>query len=156
MSSQLLTKSYIRLNTFSFPDKINGKGVLMEDLNTSNESLCCQPAEYNFNIIKGSDLDIEIRYKNESKNPIDLTGYTARCTAQYKDKIFTVSSVIEEPENGYIHLTMSANDTAKIFTLDYKYMNHTEYTYQLNIISPSNTVYRILQGIICVTPGAGY
>lgn len=153
--TQLLTKSYIRLNTFSFPDKIGGKGVLMEDLCTCNES-CSQPAEYNFNINKGSDLDIEIRYKNECKNPIDLTGYTARCTAQYKDKIFTITADVEEPENGYIHLKMSANDTAKIYTLDYRYMNHTEYTYQLNIISPCNTVYRILQGIICVIPGAGY
>lgn len=114
-----------------------------------------KPAEYNFVILKGSTLDFDIVYKDASKTPVNLTGYKARCIAQYDNKTFTITSTICDAESGKIHMYMSAYETSNIFTIDYKYTNKTEYTYQLELISPSKTVYRILEGIICVVPSAG-
>ncbi len=126
------------------------------DSDTTN--LChdmSQAAEYNFTIYKGSTLDFDVVYKDASKTPVNLTGYKARCVAQYNDKTFTLSSVICDVSGGKIHIGMSAYETSRIFTLDYKYSNATEYTYQLELISPSKIVYRIMEGVITVKPSAG-
>ena len=125
---------------------------------TDTQYLCqntCQPAEYNFTILKGNTLDFDVVYKDASKLPVNLTGYSAKCVAQYNDKIFTINCNICDYTNGKIHLYMSPYETSKIFTLDYRYTNTTEYTYQLDLISPSKHIYRILEGTICVVPSAG-
>lgn len=125
---------------------------------TNTEDLCqtmSQAAEYNFDIYKGSTVDFDIIYKDASKTPVNLTGYKARCIAQYNNKTFTINTDICDCIGGKIHLFMSSYETSKIFTLDYKYTNVTEYTYQLELISPSKKVYRIMEGTICVKPAAG-
>ena len=114
-----------------------------------------QAAEYNFYIIKGQTLDFDVIYKDASKKPVNLTGYKTRCIAQYNDKTFTINTSICDCINGQIHLEMSAYETSRIFTLDYKYTNTTEYTYQLELISPSKNVYRVMEGVITVKPSAG-
>lgn len=129
------------------------------DCNTENVDYLCQTmssaAEYNFDIYKGSTLDMDVVYKDASKTPVNLTGYKARCVAQYNDKTFTINTNICDCIHGKIHLSMSSYETSKIFTLDYKYTNVTEYTYQLELISPSKKVYRIMEGVICIKPAAG-
>lgn len=114
-----------------------------------------EAAEYHFDIIKGQTLDFDVIYKDASKTPVNLTGYKARCVAQYNDKTFTVNATICDHAGGKIHMGMSAFETSRIFTLDYRYTNRTEYTYQLEIISPSKIVYRIMEGTISVKPAAG-
>lgn len=114
-----------------------------------------QAAEYNFSIQKGATLDFDVIYKDATKRPVNLTGYTAKCVAQFNNKTFTINAIIEDPCNGCIKLCMSPYETSKIFTMDYKYANITDYTYQLNLISPANHVYRVMQGTICVSPAAG-
>ena len=115
----------------------------------------CSCETYHFDIIKGQTLDFDVIYKDASKTPVNLTGYKARCVAQYNDKTFTVNATICDYAGGKIHMGMSAFETSRIFTLDYKYTNRTEYTYQLEIISPSRNVYRIMEGTISVKPAAG-
>ena len=122
------------------------------------DNLCSsmnEAAEYNFDIVKGQTLDFDVVYKDASKCPVNLTGYKARCVAQYNDKTFTINAIICDCIGGKIHMGMSAYETSRIFTLDYKYTNCTEYTYQLEIISPSKYVYRIMEGTISVKPAAG-
>lgn len=114
-----------------------------------------QAAEYNFEIYKGETLDFDVEYKDASKMPVNLLGYKARCVAQYNDKTFTINATICDTGKGRIHLEMSSYETSRIFTLDYKYTNITEYTYQLELISPSKFVYRIMEGVISVKPAAG-
>lgn len=112
-------------------------------------------ADYDFTIVKGQTLDFDVVYKDASRCPVNLTGYKARCVAQYNDKTFTINAVICDCAGGKIHMGMSSYETSRIFTLDYKYTNCTEYTYQLEIISPSKIVYRIMEGTITVKPAAG-
>lgn len=132
------------------------KNCSCENKNTEYcEHTTDQAAEYNFYIVKGQTLDFDIIYKDEAKKPVNLTGYKARCIAQYNDKTFTINAIICDSIGGQIHLGMSAYETSKIFTLDYKYANSTEYTYQLELISPSKIVYRIMEGVITVKPSAG-
>lgn len=114
-----------------------------------------QAAEYNFCIQKGATLDFDVVYKDASKRPVNLTGYKAKCIAQCNTKTFTINAVIEEPGNGKIRMFMSPFETSRIHTMDYKYSSVTEYSYQMNLISPSNIVYRVLQGTISVSPAAG-
>jgi hypothetical protein len=114
-----------------------------------------EAAEYNFTILKGTTLDFDVVYKDASKRPVNLTGYKARCIAQYNDKTFTINATICDVRGGKIHLDMSAYETSRIYTLDYRYTNITEYTYQLELISPSKIVYRIMEGTISVSPSAG-
>ena len=128
------------------------------NMNTGTNDLCHtsnQAAEYNFELYKGESLDFDVVYKDASKMPVNLLGYKARCVAQYNDKTFTINATICDALNGMIHLDMSSYETSRIFTLDYKYTNVTEYTYQLELISPSKFVYRIMEGTITVKPQAG-
>lgn len=146
------------IDTIVFPDLTNGVGVSMSCTCTGDTSFTqtmSQAAEYNFNIQKGATLDFNIVYKDSTKRPVNLTGYKAKCIAQYNTKTFTINASIEDPCHGCIRLYMSPYETLRIFTLDYKYTSVTEYTYQLNLISPSNISYRILNGTICVSPAAG-
>lgn len=153
---KLDTKYHIE--TVCFPDLSNGVGVFMScscNDDCSFVHTMSQAAEYNFNIQKGATLDFNVVYKDSSKRPVNLTGFKAKCIAQYNTKTFTINASIEDPCHGCIRLYMSPYETSRIFTLDYKYSSVTEYTYQLNLISPSNISYRILNGVICVSPSAG-
>lgn len=129
-----------------------------------HHSCCCdneyehtssQAAEYNFCIQKGTTLDLDIEYKDANNNPVNLTGYTVTCIAQYKTKTFTINAKVQDACCGCINLYMSPYETSRIFTLDTKYSNYTEYSYVLNLKSPGNVVYRILNGTISVSPEAG-
>lgn len=152
------TDAKYNITTIKFPEFSQGRGVYMSCTCNGDSSLIqtmSQAAEYDFNIQKGATLDFNIVYKDSSKRPVNLTGYKAKCVAQYNTKTFTINATIENPCHGCIRLYMSPYETSRIFTLDYKYTSITEYTYQLNLISPSNISYRILNGKICVSPAAG-
>ena len=151
---------YIPKNSSAFYNYKNGV------INMSQSCICgsdveyleqttSQAAEYNFEIYKGSTLDFDVVYKDASKVPVNLTGYKCRCIAQYDNKTFTINTEICDAVSGKIHLFMSSYETSNIYTLDYRYTNVTEYTYQLELISPSKKVYRIMEGKICVKPAAG-
>lgn len=146
------------IKSVEFPKYNNKLGIIMS-CNCNNDCDLTQSmseaAEYNFDIIKGTTLDFNVVYKDATKRPVNLTGYRAKCIAQCESKSFTINAKIEDPCCGRIRLSMSPYETSKIFTFDYKYTNITEYTYQMDLISPSNHVYRILQGTIRVTPSAG-
>ena len=71
-----------------------------------------EAAEYNFTILKGTTLDFDVVYKDASKRPVNLTGYKARCIAQYNDKTFTINATICDVRGGKIHLDMSAYETS--------------------------------------------
>ena len=154
----LKDRNNINLSSFAVPSSVpsNKDGMHAHHCECEcNVPLDCDPAEYNFNINKGADLDMDIQYRSEDGTPINLNGFGVTCAAQFNNKVFTIPACITDAENGMINLKMSGYDTSKIYTLDYKYMNYTEYTYQLKIIAPNKSVYRILQGTIFVSPNAG-
>lgn len=154
----LKDRNNINLSSFAYPSSMTSNDGVISEHHCKcecNTPIDCDPAEYNFNIDKGADFDIDIQYKSEDGTPINLTGFSVSCAAQFNNKVFTIPAVITDAEMGMINLKMSGYDTSKIYTLDYKYMNYTEYTYQLNVIAPNKSIYRILQGTIFVSPNAG-
>lgn len=116
-----------------------------------------QAAEYNFTIQKGASVDFDICYKDSMKDPVNLLGYSAKCVAQEETsgKMFTINVKIINYGEGMLKMYMTPYETSKIYTTSLKYTNKTIYTYQLDLISPSKDVYRILHGQIEVIPAAG-
>lgn len=153
------------LKSVYFPRHDDGIGLFMSYMCDTNNKYgnCCdalfqstsQPAIYDFSILKGTSFDLDIIYKDSSKNPVNLTGFKTRCGAQFNNKTFSINTKITDPCHGCIRLFMSPFETSRIFTMDYKYSTVTDYSYQLDIISPSNQVIRIMEGTICVSPSAG-
>lgn len=118
---------------------------------------CSQAAEYNFTIQKGASVDFDICYKDNMKEPMNLTGYSAKCVAQeeYSGRTFTINVKMLNCAEGLMKLYMTPYETSKIYTESNKYTERTNYMYQLDLISPSRDVYRIMQGMIEVVPAAG-
>lgn len=116
-----------------------------------------QAAEYNFTIQKGTSVDFDICYKDNVKEPVNLFGYSAKCVAQeeYSGKTFTIHTKIIDHAEGMMKLYMTPYETSKIYTTSNKYSERTNYYYQLDLISPSKHVYRLMQGLIEVVPAAG-
>ena len=104
---------------------------------------------YNFTIEQGTTFTRTFKYKDSAGNPVSLTsggGYTARM--EIKDKIggsqigfySTSNGKITITNTNFINLTIDASSTSQL--------NFTNAVYDLEIISPTQVVTRLLQGKI--------
>ena len=115
-----------------------------------------QAARYDFSIQKGSTLDLDLEYKDCERVPMNLTGYSARFkAAESTGHAFTASVVISRCREGMMKIHMSPYETSKIWTSSDNFENVVQYRYQLELVSPANDVYRILEGVVNVAPSAG-
>ena len=122
--------------------------VLYQDSSTA--------ARYDFAIQKGSTLDLDLEYKDCDRVPMNLTGYSARLkAANSTGHSFTATVVISCSREGMMKIRMSPYETSKIWTSSDNFENVELYSYQLELVSPANEVYRILEGVITVAPSAG-
>ncbi len=113
-------------------------------------------ARYDFSIQKGSSLDLDLEYKDCDKVPMNLTGYSARLkAANSTGHAFTATVAISCCKEGMMKIHMSPYETSKIWTASECFEDIERYSYQLDIVSPGNEVYRILEGVISVAPSAG-
>lgn len=108
-------------------------------------------AKYNFTIYQGETFDKTLTWKTgDPKNPVDLTGYTARMQIRKKYGSSILLELTTENSRislgttaGTIQIIISASDTAAI--------DWSSAIYDLELISGSGIVKRLLQGTIKVS-----
>lgn len=107
---------------------------------------------YELNINQGANLSLEIALKNQDQTPLNLTGYVARMQLRtsYVSPSFALELTTENgrllltPLTGIITLSLSATTTAALAA--------KKYVYDLEIVSPTGFVTRVLQGEAIVSP----
>lgn len=115
-----------------------------------------QAARYDFSIQKGASLDLDVVYSDCERIPMNLTGYSARMKAGCSSgQTFTLNVSISCCKEGLMKIHMSPYETSKIWTACDKIGHIEQYSYQLDLVSPGNEVYRLLEGIIDVVSSAG-
>lgn len=108
------------------------------------------PGRFNFVCPQGATFKPTLIYKVDN-SPVNLTGYTARMQVRQShtsDEIITSlstdSGMTINGVDGEIQILINANDTSAFADGDH--------VYDLEIISPSGEVNRLLQGRFNVTP----
>ena len=101
----------------------------------------------NLTVDQGSSFESTIDITDSENNPVNLTGYTFRgqirkTYASTTSVSFTITS--STPTGGSIKLVLSAEQTSEI--------KAGRYLYDVEIISSTNTVTRVIEGQIEVTP----
>lgn len=106
-------------------------------------------AVYNLYIDQGTTYSVTISVTNDAGTARNLTGYTAR--SQLRKSYYTSSNTaftvaIDNPGEGEIELSLTAGQTANV--------KAGRYVYDVELVSNTNTVERIVEGIITVYPEA--
>lgn len=115
-----------------------------------------QAARYDFSIQKGASLDLDLEYKDCDRVPMNLTGYSARMKAGCSTgQTFTLNVSISCCREGMMKIHMSPYETSRIWTSTDEIGHVEQYSYQLDLVSPGNEVYRIMEGVIDVASSAG-
>ncbi len=112
-----------------------------------------QPGKKNFKVLQGATFEETITWSDEN-GPVNLTGYTARMQAREEYESATAFIDLTTGNGGItlggaagtIVLLLSATATAAI-TAEHGY-------YDLELVSASGRVYRLLQGDICISKEA--
>jgi len=98
----------------------------------------------NIVIDQGSTFASSIDILDDNDEPVVLNNYTAR--GQIRKHYSSTNSVsfTTTLSNGSLVISLTAAQTANIVA--------GRYVYDLELVDPSNTVLRILEGIVTVTP----
>ncbi len=98
----------------------------------------------NLVIDQGSTFASSIDILDENDEPVNLTSYSAR--GQIRKHYSSTNSVsfTTTLSNGSLVISLTANQTAGMVS--------GRYVYDLELVDPANTVLRILEGIVTVTP----
>lgn len=101
----------------------------------------------NLAIDQGTTYSVTIGVADTTGSARDLTGYTGR--AQIRRSYYTNSNVaftvsIDNPVDGEIILSLTSNQTSSL--------KAGRYVYDLELVSNTNTVERVVEGIITVYP----
>jgi hypothetical protein len=98
----------------------------------------------NLVIDQGSTFASSIDILDDNDEPVNLTNYTSR--GQIRKHYTSTNSVsfTTTLSNGSLIISLTANQTANMVS--------GRYVYDLELVDPSNTVLRILEGIVTVTP----
>jgi hypothetical protein len=102
---------------------------------------------FNLYIDQGTDFNTVIVVSDDTGSIRDLTGYFGR--AQLKKSYDAVNNTafsvnIDNPEDGEIILTLSNDVTSNI--------KYGRYVYDLELVSNTNIVERVVQGIAVISP----
>jgi hypothetical protein len=113
-----------------------------------------EPAKIDLTIYQGSTFSQEFQWKVGSPpTPVDLTGYSARMHIRQKinspDPIIALTTengriVFKDRTNGIFSLEISATDTALL--------NFRSAVYDLEMVSPSGFVQRLMEGSVELSP----
>jgi len=101
----------------------------------------------NLVVDQGTTFVTTINLIDNNDAPIDLTTFTAQAQLRkhYTSSNSTNISIdLSEGSNGVIILSMNANTTANL--------NFGRYVYDVEIVSPSGAITRVVEGIVTVTP----
>lgn len=98
----------------------------------------------NLVIDQGSTFASSIDILDENDEPVVLTNYTARGQIRKHYSSSNSVSFTTTLANGSLVISLTANQTANMVS--------GRYVYDLELVDPANTVLRILEGIVTVTP----
>ena len=109
------------------------------------------PGLLNLTFSQGATWKLSLTYTNSTGNPIDLTNYTARMQARTSYDAGTATLNLANGTGitlggtaGTINLLVAATETAAI--------DADQYVYDLEVVSASSEVTRVVQGTLIVTP----
>jgi hypothetical protein len=98
----------------------------------------------NITIDQGTTFSSGIDLLNDNDEPVDVSNYTARGQIRKHYSSSNSVSFTTTLSNGSLVISLTASQTANIVA--------GRYVYDLELVDPSNTVLRILEGIVTVTP----
>jgi hypothetical protein len=103
----------------------------------------------NINVDQGTTFTTQIDLTDENNDPIDLAAYTANAEIRrwYSSTdaaaVFTANTGTNTAA-GVLTLSLSANQTSNL--------EYGRYVYDVKLTDASNTITRIVEGIVTVTP----
>lgn len=98
----------------------------------------------NLVIDQGSTFASSIDILAENDEPVNLTGYSARGQIRKHYSSSNSVSFTTTVSNGSVVISLTANQTTNMVS--------GRYVYDIELVDPANTVLRILEGIVTVTP----
>ena len=98
----------------------------------------------NITIDQGTTFSSGIDLLDDNDEPVDVSNYTARGQIRKHYSSSNSVSFTTTLSNGSLIISLTASQTANIVA--------GRYVYDLELVDPSNTVLRILEGIVTVTP----
>lgn len=98
----------------------------------------------NITIDQGSTFSSGIDLLDDNDEPVDVSSYTARGQIRKHYSSSNAVSFTTTLSNGSLVISLTATQTAA--------MSAGRYVYDLELVDPANTVMRILEGIVTVTP----
>ena len=99
----------------------------------------------NITIDQGSSFTTTINLTDDAGNSLDLTGYSAESQIRRWYTSNTATDFTTALANGVISLSLTANATSNLV--------YGRYVYDVKLTDPANTVTRVVEGIVTVTPG---
>lgn len=98
----------------------------------------------NIVIDQGSTFASTVEILDENDEAIDVTNYQARGQIRKHYSSTNAVSFSTSLSNGSLVISLTANQTANMVA--------GRYVYDIELIDPANTVVRILEGIVTLTP----
>lgn len=101
----------------------------------------------NLVIDQGSTYSVEIQLSDQNGDPLDLNGFVANAQMRKWYSSSTPAAVFNaniDSNNSSITLTLTANQTSNLVA--------GRYVYDVETTSPANTISRLVEGIVTVTP----
>jgi len=98
----------------------------------------------NLNIDQGASFTATIQLTDEGGTPLDLSGFTANSQMRRWYTSNTAYPFVATLSEGQIILTMNAASTAAL--------SYERYIYDVTLTDSSNTVTRVVEGIVTVDP----
>ena len=108
-------------------------------------------ATYGFTADKGATFTQVIKWKNQDKTPVNLTGFSAEMVIREKTTAIVVMLTLSTA-NGRISLGGSDGTITLSATAAEMDIVAGQYTYTLELTSSSNEVTRLLMGTFTVRP----
>lgn len=109
------------------------------------------PGELNLTLSQGATWTVSLTYNDGEGNPVDLTDYTARMQARESYTSATTVLDIDSSDGitlggtaGSIQINVNATTTAAI--------GAAQYVYDMELVSNSGEVTRLIEGTLVVTP----
>ena len=99
----------------------------------------------NITIDQGSSFTTTINLTDDAGNVLDLTGYSANSQIRRWYTSNTAVDFTTALANGVITLTLTSNTPANLV--------YGRYVYDVKLTDPANTITRVVEGIVTVTPG---
>ena len=99
-------------------------------------------------IDQGTTFATTLDLTNDDNTAIDLTGYSFEC--QIRKSYYSVNATanlavtVEDSANGRVRLSIDAANTSNI--------KAGRYLYDVKMIDDANTVIRVVEGIVTITP----